>query len=88
MRLQQTAIVAEAVCLVRRYVRIDTTNPPGNEAAAAHFLKAFLKQEGIEATLFESAPGRANVDHCRLHVCASNRDPLVFLVAASGDQSC
>ena len=61
MQLEQAALVGEATCLLRRYIRIDTTNPPGNEAAAAQFLQAFLKQEGIEATLYESAPGRANL---------------------------
>ena len=61
MTLEHAAIVDEAVCLLRRYIRIDTTNPPGNEAAGARFLQAFLKQEGIDATLYESAPGRANL---------------------------
>ncbi len=66
MSIEQAAIQAEAVCLVRQYVQIDTTNPPGNELAAARFLAAFLQREGIEATLFEAAPGRANL-YARLH---------------------
>ena len=61
LSLEKTAIETEAVCLLQKYVRIDTTNPPGNELATARFLAAFLHQEGIEATLFESAPGRANL---------------------------
>ncbi|WP_437677782.1 M20/M25/M40 family metallo-hydrolase [Sorangium sp. So ce131] len=59
--LDGQAIRGEAVCLLRRYLRIDTTNPPGNEAAAARFLRSFLDQEGIESTTVESAPGRANL---------------------------
>lgn len=66
LTLARAAITAEALCLVRAYVRIDTTNPPGHELQAAHFLKAFLHQEGIEATIFEAAPGRANL-YARLH---------------------
>ncbi len=66
------AIRAEAVCLAQRYVRIDTTNPPGNEAAAAQFIRDFLAVEGIEATIFESAPGRANV-YARLEGDGSRR---------------
>jgi acetylornithine deacetylase/succinyl-diaminopimelate desuccinylase-like protein len=61
MTLAPASIQAEAVCLVRQYVQIDTTNPPGNELAAARFLAAFLQREGIESQIFESAPGRANL---------------------------
>ena len=61
MSMAPAAIEAEAVCLLRQYIQIDTTNPPGNELMSARFLAAFLAREGIEATLFESAPGRANL---------------------------
>jgi acetylornithine deacetylase/succinyl-diaminopimelate desuccinylase-like protein len=47
--------------LLRQYLRIDTTNPPGNELLAAQFLKQALLAEGIEARIDEFAPGRANV---------------------------
>ncbi len=61
MTLAPAAVQAEAVCLVRQYVQIDTTNPPGNELATARFLADFLQREGIESQIFESAPGRANL---------------------------
>ena len=51
----------EAVGLLREYVRIDTSNPPGNEAAGAGFLASVLAGEGIESTIYESAPGRASL---------------------------
>jgi acetylornithine deacetylase/succinyl-diaminopimelate desuccinylase-like protein len=47
--------------LLQQYVRIDTTNPPGNELATARFLHSVLARDGIESQLFESAPGRANL---------------------------
>lgn len=47
--------------LLRRYVQIDTSNPPGNETAGARFLIDELKRNGINAELIESAPGRGNV---------------------------
>lgn len=50
-----------AVDLLRRYLRIDTTNPPGNEARAARFLKEVLEREGIAAEVDEFEPGRANL---------------------------
>jgi acetylornithine deacetylase/succinyl-diaminopimelate desuccinylase-like protein len=49
----------EALQTLQRYVRIDTSNPPGNVTAAADFLEALLKQEGIEVTRYESGPGRS-----------------------------
>jgi acetylornithine deacetylase/succinyl-diaminopimelate desuccinylase-like protein len=59
-----TATQAEAVDALRQYLRIDTSNPPGNELATARFLKAFLEKEGIEAQILDTAelgPGRANL---------------------------
>ena len=52
---------SEEVRILKGYLRIDTTNPPGNELAAAHFLADILEREGIPATIFEPAPGRANL---------------------------
>ena len=51
----------ETVENLRRYLMVDTTNPPGNEAAGAAFLSELLAREGIAATVEESTPGRANV---------------------------
>ena len=51
----------EAVGYLRDLLRIDTTNPPGNERAAADYLAAILAREGFEPRLFEPAPGRASV---------------------------
>ncbi|HWO73606.1 MAG TPA: M20/M25/M40 family metallo-hydrolase [Dehalococcoidia bacterium] len=55
------AIAAEAVDLLSRYVRVDTRNPPGNEALACEFLAQILASEGIESRTLVSAPGRANL---------------------------
>lgn len=40
---------------------IDTTNPPGNEAAGVTFLGATLAREGIPYETAEAAPGRGNL---------------------------
>lgn len=56
-----TKIGDEAVDLLRRYLRIDTTNPPGNEIAGARFLADVLDGEGLASEIVESAPGRANL---------------------------
>lgn len=51
----------EATQFLSDYIKIDTTNPPGNEINAARFLAERFKAEGIEAEVFESAPGRGSV---------------------------
>jgi len=51
----------ETVELLRRYLQIDTTNPPGNEIAGARFLADVLTREGIESETIEAAPGRASL---------------------------
>ena len=55
------AVADEAVDLLRRYIRLDTTNPPGNESIAADFLEGVLSAEGIASQRYDSAPGRTNL---------------------------
>jgi acetylornithine deacetylase/succinyl-diaminopimelate desuccinylase-like protein len=56
-----TAAQAEAVKFLGALVKIDTSNPPGNETRAAEYIKSVLASEGISAQVFESAPGRGNL---------------------------
>lgn len=55
------AVQDEAVGYLQALLRIDTTNPPGNEKAAADYLAGILAGEGIEPTILSSAPDRASV---------------------------
>lgn len=50
----------QAVALLQHYLRIDTSNPPGNELAAAEFFHRLFDQEGIPNTVFQYSPRRAN----------------------------
>lgn len=61
---------------LRSYLRLDTTNPPGNEILGARFLKDLLAREGVEAELFEPEPGRANLC-ARLR--GAGREPALLL---------
>jgi len=54
-------IEQEAVSLLNEYLRVNTTNPPGNEIKAAQFFKDIFDREGIEAQIIEAAPGRGNI---------------------------
>lgn len=50
-----------AVQWMQEYLRVDTTNPPGNEMRAVAFYKTILDREGIENRVFEFVPGRADL---------------------------
>jgi len=56
-----TSAQAEAVKFLGELVKIDTSNPPGNETRAAEYIKSVLAAQGIPAQIFESASGRGNV---------------------------
>ena len=70
------AVHAEALDILREYLRIDTTNPPGNEAPAARFLGGLLEAEGIPVEYVEIDPGREAV-HARLGGDGSKRPFLL-----------
>ena len=55
------ALGDETVDLLRRYLMIDTTNPPGNEIAGVRFLADVLARDGIESETIEAAPGRGSL---------------------------
>ena len=51
----------EAVAWLEGLIRINTTNPPGNELAAANYIAGILEKEGIPHEVIEITPGRAIV---------------------------
>jgi acetylornithine deacetylase/succinyl-diaminopimelate desuccinylase-like protein len=63
--------------LMQQYLRINTSNPPGNEIEAARFFKKIFDQHGIENEIFEYKPGRANII-ARLKGNGSKR-PIILL---------
>jgi len=67
----------EAAALLSQYIRINTTNPPGNELSAARWLATVLRRDGVESQIFEPAPGKANL-YARLKGDGSAR-PLILL---------
>ncbi|MEM3728847.1 MAG: M20/M25/M40 family metallo-hydrolase [Candidatus Bathyarchaeia archaeon] len=56
-----TEVEEEITALLSDLIRINTTNPPGNETQAAKYLAETLEREGFECKVLESAPGRGNV---------------------------
>jgi len=68
-----------ALAWEQEYLRIDTTNPPGNEALAAAFFKKIFDQEGIENREFEYAPGRSDLWARIAHTTAEAKRPIILL---------
>ena len=61
MPIHWPTVYDEALSLFVEYLRIDTSNPPGNEAPAARWLGAILEAEGIETEYVEIQPNREAV---------------------------
>ncbi|MBI9050817.1 MAG: M20/M25/M40 family metallo-hydrolase [Anaerolineaceae bacterium] len=55
------SIEQQAAQLLSRYLKIDTTNPPGNETLGADFLEQQLNERRITLKRFDSAKGRTNL---------------------------
>ena len=68
-----------AVNWMQEYLRIDTTNPPGNEMKAVAFYKKILDQEGIENHVFEYTPGRGDLWARIPHTTSEGKRPIILL---------
>jgi acetylornithine deacetylase/succinyl-diaminopimelate desuccinylase-like protein len=53
------ALGKEALATLQQYIRLDTSNPPGDVTKAADFVQKLLEAEGIPVARYESAPGRS-----------------------------
>jgi acetylornithine deacetylase/succinyl-diaminopimelate desuccinylase-like protein len=56
-----TTLRGEVADLLGRLIRVDTTNPPGNETAAAELLRGYLEANGVACELYPRVPERANL---------------------------
>ncbi len=69
----------EATELLVRYLRIDTTNPPGGEEAGAQLLTHTLQREGFEPRLYEAGDGRVSVSARLPGTNSAGTKPIVLL---------
>lgn len=51
----------QATQLLRELLRVDTSNPPGRETAAADLLACYLRSHGVECEIVARDPARANL---------------------------
>jgi acetylornithine deacetylase/succinyl-diaminopimelate desuccinylase-like protein len=54
-------LLDEVVDLTRALIRVDTTNPPGNETLGAEVLEAYLARNGVQSERIARDPRRANL---------------------------
>lgn len=61
--IDYAALRDETAQRLSEYIRINTSNPPGNELATARWLRDVLAKEGIQGSILDTTelgPGRAN----------------------------
>jgi acetylornithine deacetylase/succinyl-diaminopimelate desuccinylase-like protein len=73
------AVEAEAVELLQRYIRVDTTNPPGGEEAGALLLGEVLRKEGVTPTFYDPGGGRVSICARLPGTNSAGTKPLVLL---------
>jgi acetylornithine deacetylase/succinyl-diaminopimelate desuccinylase-like protein len=74
----QDPIDREAENALVGYLRVDTTNPPGNETAGATYLRDLLAKDGIDAKLVGDDPKRQGV-YARLRSDSKTEKALLLL---------
>jgi acetylornithine deacetylase/succinyl-diaminopimelate desuccinylase-like protein len=79
-----TALAREATGWLIDLLKINTTNPPGNEEAAAKYIIGVLQKEGMKAELLPLAPGRSAVV-ARLNASAFADSSKALLLVAHTD---
>ena len=73
-----SALRDEVIALTGELIRIDTSNPPGNETAAAEHLASYLEAAGVECELVGPDPARLNLV---ARIRGTGEGPSVMLMA-------
>ena len=61
METDWQALNEECIKHLQALIRLDTSNPPGNEAIAVAYIKAQIESAGVTGEVVESEPERANL---------------------------
>ena len=78
---QVPSLGTEATGWLADLVRINTTNPPGNEQAAAKYIGDILTREGIKPEILDLAPGRSALVARLRSAALANPSRALLLVA-------
>jgi acetylornithine deacetylase/succinyl-diaminopimelate desuccinylase-like protein len=61
MSVDRQAMNEECLRHLQALIRLDTSNPPGNEIIAVEYVRRQLEAAGLQAEIVESEPGRGNL---------------------------
>ena|SRR5690625_2812246 len=61
MKIDWEKVKVEASGYLSELIRIDTSNPPGNEMEAIHYLKNIAEENGLYTKIQETAENRGNI---------------------------
>src|SRR5882762_2985167 len=76
-----TALGQEALGWLTELIKINTTNPPGNEEAAAKYIAGILQKEGISSEILPLAAGRSALVARLKHAAIADPSRALLLVA-------
>src|SRR5467141_2362428 len=76
-----SAIAKEAQSWLADLIKINTSNPPGNEQIAAMYIAGILAKDGIKADVLDLAPGRSAVVARRRSAAMADPSKALLLVA-------
>lgn len=79
-KLDWTKINRESLTCFKGLLKIDTTNPPGNELKAIKFLDRILKKEGIKTKIIKTDKNRACIV-ARLKAGPGEKEPALILAS-------
>lgn len=82
--MDTSGLAREAAGWLTALIKINTTNPPGNEEEAAKYIAAVLAKEGIKADLLPLTPGRSALV-ARLNASAFPDSSKAVLLVAHTD---
>src|SRR6266702_5171029 len=76
-----SALAREATGWIAELIKINTTNPPGNEEAAAKYIAGILQKEGIASEILPLAAGRSALVARLKHAAIADPSRALLLVA-------
>ncbi len=82
MRIPWENFERETLDHLRALIRLDTTNPPGNEKIAANYMARVLAQHGIDPILIEPMPRRTSLI---ARVAGANRSQGPLMLSSHTD---
>ena len=77
-RIDWSAVQNDVAGHLQALIRLDTTNPPGNETSAAEYIARVAQDADIDAEIVEPEPGRGTVV-ARLRAARPTKPPLLLM---------